>query len=109
MVAALVSANDSEDDYDDSAEPYPDGTDYVDADSVPMDDDEVKEEHDDEEASVQGAWDLLDRNRFAEKDEFEAKQKELKGVVNPIMMKAYKASGESSKKHRTNSVFDDTS
>ena len=99
--------NDSEDDYDDSAEPYPDGTDYVDADSVPMDDDEVKEERDDEEASVPGAWDVLDRNRFAEKDEFETKQKELEGIVNPIMMKVYKASGECSKEHRTNSLLGD--
>merc|ERR1711918_336310 len=28
-----------------------------------------------------------------EKDEFEAKQKELEGIVNPIMMKAYQAAG----------------
>merc|ERR1712150_14520 len=29
----------------------------------------------------------------AEKDEFEGKQKELEGVVNPIMMKVYQAAG----------------
>merc|ERR1712076_31654 len=37
------------------------------------------------------AW--LDKNQLAEKDEFEAKQKELEGVVNPIMMKVYQAAG----------------
>merc|ERR1712166_966035 len=35
----------------------------------------------------------LDKNQLAEKDEFEAKQKELEGVVNPIMMKVYQAAG----------------
>ena len=30
-------------------------------------------------------------------DEFEAKQKEFEGVVNPIMLKVYQASRESSK------------
>merc|ERR1712167_304110 len=39
------------------------------------------------EAAVQDALDWLDKNQMAEKDEFEAKQKELEGVVNPIMMK----------------------
>merc|ERR1712136_305244 len=33
------------------------------------------------------------KNGLAEKDEFEAKQKELEGVVNPIMMKVYQAAG----------------
>ena len=33
------------------------------------------------------AW--LDKNQMAEKDEFEARQEELEGVVNPIMMKVY--------------------
>jgi len=37
--------------------------------------------------------DWLDKNQLAEKDEFEAKQKELEGVVNPIMMKVYQAAG----------------
>ena len=32
---------------------------------------------------------------MAEKDECEAKQKELEGVVNPIVMKAYQAAGGS--------------
>lgn len=30
---------------------------------------------------------------MAEKDEFDAKQKEVEGVVNPIMMKVYQAAG----------------
>merc|ERR1711885_6716 len=45
------------------------------------------------EKAVQDALDWLDKNQLAEKDEFEAKQKELEGVVNPIMMKAYQAAG----------------
>merc|ERR1712012_971021 len=43
------------------------------------------------ERAVQDALDWLDKNQLAEKDEFEAKQKELEGVVNPIMMKVYQA------------------
>jgi L1 cell adhesion molecule like protein len=35
----------------------------------------------------------LDKNQLAEKDEFEAKQKEVEGIVNPIMMKVYQAAG----------------
>merc|ERR1711904_508596 len=45
------------------------------------------------ETAVQEALDWLDKNQLAEKDEFEAKQKELEGVVNPIMMKVYQAAG----------------
>merc|ERR1712029_840787 len=45
------------------------------------------------EKAVQDALDWLDKNQLAEKDEFEAKQKELEGIVNPIMMKVYQASG----------------
>merc|ERR1712164_11151 len=45
------------------------------------------------ESAVQEALDWLDKNQLAEKDEFEAKQKELEGVVNPIMMKVYQAAG----------------
>jgi len=37
--------------------------------------------------------DWLERNQMAETDEFEAKQKELEAVVNPIMMKVYQAAG----------------
>jgi len=35
----------------------------------------------------------LDKNQMAEKDEFEAKQKDLEAIVNPIMMKVYQAAG----------------
>merc|ERR1712196_598690 len=45
------------------------------------------------EKAVQDALDWLDKNQLAEKDEFEAKQKELEGVVNPIMMKVCQAAG----------------
>jgi len=45
------------------------------------------------ETAVQECLDWLDKNQLAEKDEFEAKQKELEGVVNPIMMKVYQAAG----------------
>merc|ERR1712023_119129 len=47
------------------------------------------------EKAVQDALDWLDKNQMAEKDEFEAKQKELEAVVNPIMMKVYQAAGGS--------------
>merc|ERR1711957_110335 len=45
------------------------------------------------EAAVQDALDWLDKNQLAEKDEVEAKQKEVEGIVNPIMMKVYQAAG----------------
>merc|ERR1712226_1555142 len=45
------------------------------------------------EKAVQETLDWLDKNQLAEKEEFEAKQKELEGVVNPIMMKVYQAAG----------------
>merc|ERR1712138_46140 len=45
------------------------------------------------EKAVQDALDWLDKNQMAEKDEFEAQQKELEGIVNPIMMKVYQAAG----------------
>merc|ERR1712195_109618 len=45
------------------------------------------------EAAVQEALDWLDRNQMAETDEFDAKQKEVEGIVNPIMMKVYQAAG----------------
>merc|ERR1719480_196057 len=45
------------------------------------------------EKAVQDTLDWLDKNQPAEKDEFESKQKELEGVVNPIMMKVYQAAG----------------
>merc|ERR1711978_591499 len=45
------------------------------------------------EKAVQATLDWLDKNQLAEKDEFEAKQKEIEGIVNPIMMKVYQAAG----------------
>merc|ERR1712224_823087 len=45
------------------------------------------------EKAVQEALDWVDKNQLAEKDEFEAKQKEVEGIVNPIMMKVYQAAG----------------
>merc|ERR1712048_518645 len=45
------------------------------------------------EKAVQETLDWLDKNQLAEKDEFEAKQEELEGIVNPIMMKVYQAAG----------------
>merc|ERR1712183_1058767 len=45
------------------------------------------------EKAVQDALDWLDKNQLAEKEEFEGRQKELEGVVNPIMMKVYQAAG----------------
>merc|ERR1712188_195734 len=63
-----------------------------------MDDEKLKDKIDaaDKEAiekAVQDDLDWLDKNQLAEKDEFEAKQKEVEGVVNPIMMKVYQAAG----------------
>merc|ERR1712151_481345 len=45
------------------------------------------------EKAVQDTLDWLDKNQLAEKDEFEAKQKDLEAIVNPIMMKVYQAAG----------------
>merc|ERR1712119_224410 len=45
------------------------------------------------EKAVQDTLDWLDKNQLAEKDDFETKQKEIEGVVNPIMMKVYQAAG----------------
>ena len=41
------------------------------------------------EAAISAATAWLDENQCAEKDEYEAKLKELQGVVNPIMTKVY--------------------
>jgi len=45
------------------------------------------------EKAVQDALDWLERNQMAETEEFEAKQKELEGIINPIMMKVYQSAG----------------
>jgi len=39
------------------------------------------------EKAMQETFDWLDKNQLAEKDEFEAKQKELVGVANPILVR----------------------
>merc|ERR1719162_674720 len=51
------------------------------------------DDKDEIEKAVQEALDWLDKNQLAERDEFEMKQKELEGIVNPIMMKVYQAAG----------------
>merc|ERR1719462_988435 len=45
------------------------------------------------ETVVKEALDWLEKNQLAEKDEFDAKQKEVEAVSNPIMMKVYQAAG----------------
>merc|ERR1719326_1246628 len=45
------------------------------------------------ETAINEATTWLDENQSAEKEEFEAKQKELEGVCNPIMMKVYQGAG----------------
>merc|ERR1719285_1647294 len=45
------------------------------------------------EQAVNDALEWLEKNQMAEKDEFEAKQKDVEQVVNPIMMKVYQAAG----------------
>lgn len=55
-----------------------------------------KIEEDDKDAVlkvVQDAMDWLEDNQEADKDDFEAKQKEVEKVVNPIMAKVYQAGG----------------
>jgi len=45
------------------------------------------------EAAIKEALDWLEKNQMAEKEEFDAKQKEVEAVANPIMMKVYQAAG----------------
>jgi len=45
------------------------------------------------EKAVTEALDWLDKNQLAEKEEFAAKQKEVEGIANPIMMKVYQSGG----------------
>jgi len=63
-----------------------------------LEDEKLKEkfEADDKtaiEEAVDGALKWLEGNQTAEKEEFDAKQKEVEGIVNPIMMKVYQAAG----------------
>jgi len=43
--------------------------------------------------AIDDALSWLEKNQLAEKDEFDAKQKEVEAVANPIMMKAYQQGG----------------
>jgi len=45
------------------------------------------------ETAIQDTLDWLERNQMAEAEEFEAKQKEVEAVTNPIMMKVYQSAG----------------
>merc|ERR1712146_381671 len=45
------------------------------------------------EKAINDTTSWLDANQMAEKEEFEAKQKELEAVCNPIMMKVYQGAG----------------
>eukprot|EP01066_Platyproteum_vivax_P017267 Platyproteum_vivax@DN7333_c0_g1_i2.p1 len=45
------------------------------------------------EKAIKDALDWLERNQLAEKEEFEAKLKEVEAVCNPVMMKVYQAGG----------------
>merc|ERR1712224_594132 len=45
------------------------------------------------EKAINDATSWLDSNQSAEKDEYDAKQKELEGICNPIMMKLYQGAG----------------
>merc|ERR550514_2204647 len=45
------------------------------------------------ETAINEATSWLDANQTAEKEEFDAKQKELEAVCNPIMMKVYQGAG----------------
>merc|ERR1712139_275489 len=44
-------------------------------------------------AAIDETISWLDANQMGEKDEFDAKQKELEAIANPIMMKAYQSAG----------------
>merc|ERR1712139_591883 len=63
-----------------------------------MDDPNLKDkfEADDKEkieTAVKDALDWLDKNQLAEKEEFDAKQKEVEAIANPIMTKLYQSAG----------------
>lgn len=45
------------------------------------------------EDAVKDALDWLDKNQLAEKEEFDAKQKEVEAIANPIMQKLYSQGG----------------
>merc|ERR1712185_404325 len=63
-----------------------------------MEDEKLKDKIDDADkeklkAAIDETISWLDANQMGEKDEFDAKQKDLEAIANPIMMKAYQAAG----------------
>jgi L1 cell adhesion molecule like protein len=63
-----------------------------------MDDEKLKDKIDDADkeklkTAIDETISWLDANQMGEKDEFEAKQKDLEAIANPIMMKAYQSAG----------------
>merc|ERR1711988_626840 len=63
-----------------------------------MEDEKLKDKIDDADkeklkAAIDETISWLDANQMGEKDEFDAKQKELEAIANPIMMKAYQSAG----------------
>merc|ERR1712054_442722 len=63
-----------------------------------MEDEKLKDKIDDADkeklkAAIDETISWLDANQMGEKDEFDAKQKELEAIANPIMMKAYQGAG----------------
>ena len=63
-----------------------------------MEDDKVKDKVDEKEreeviSKCKEVIDWIDQNQAAEKEEYEAKQKELEGICNPIVTKLYQAGG----------------
>merc|ERR1711968_263845 len=63
-----------------------------------MEDEKLKDKIDEADkeklkAAIDETISWLDANQMGEKDEFDAKQKELEAIANPIMMKAYQGAG----------------
>merc|ERR1719181_377049 len=63
-----------------------------------LDDEKLKEKFEDDDKTklteaIDEALSWLEKNQMAEKDEFDAKQKEVEAIVNPIMMKVYQGAG----------------
>merc|ERR1712078_854216 len=63
-----------------------------------MDDEKLKDKIEEADkgklkAAIDETISWLDANQMGEKDEFEAKQKDLEAIANPIMMKAYQGAG----------------
>jgi len=63
-----------------------------------LDDEKLKDKFEEEDKTkltevIDDALKWLEGNQMAEKEEFDAKQKEVEGVANPIMMKVYQGAG----------------